>query len=96
MKHNMYAIHDKKAEAWLPPFFLHSEGMVIRAFTDCVNDQGHQFGKHPEDYTLMQIGSFDDEKGVVTPLQTQKPLGNGLAFVAKSEDTSQLSLVEEN
>jgi len=62
MNHRIFTIYDSKAKAYLVPFFLHEDGMAVRVFADCVNDPGHQFGKHPEDYTLFQIGSWSDEK----------------------------------
>lgn len=95
MKHNVYSIFDAAAEAYFPPFFLHTEGMAIRGFTDAVNDPESQVGKHPKDYTLFQIGTFDDNTGIITPLQTNKPLGNGLHFVVKSDNPDQPSLLKE-
>ena len=96
MKHHIFTIFDAAAEAYLPPFILHAEGMAIRAFTDCINDPNHQFSKHPKDYNLFTVGEFDDQKGLITPLQVQKPLGNGLSFLAQSEDKAQLELIEDS
>jgi len=62
MNQNIFTIFDSKAKAYLTPFFLHADGMAIRVFTDCVNDKNHQFGKHPEDYILFNIGSWSDDK----------------------------------
>ncbi len=62
MKHNIFTIYDSKAKAYLTPFFLHQDGMALRVFADCINDATHQFGKHPEDYTLFNIGSWSDDK----------------------------------
>lgn len=73
MIHKIFTIHDSGAKAYLAPFFLHSEGIAIRTFTDCVNDPDHAFGRHPKDYTLMEIGTFDDNKGKISNYQTQKP-----------------------
>lgn len=95
MKHKIFAIHDAAAEAYLTPFFLHSEGIAIRTFTDCVNDNDHAFGRHPKDYNLMCLGEYDDQTGTITNYQTQKPIGNGLSFVQKSSDVDQLQLLEE-
>lgn len=61
MKHKCFAVFDQKAKAYLTPFFLHNSGMALRAFGDCVNDSQHQFGKHPEDYVLFEVATFDDE-----------------------------------
>jgi len=54
--------------------------MAIRIFSDCCNDVTHQFGKHPEDYTLFNIGSWTDEK---SKFVTNNPIaiGNGIEFV---------------
>lgn len=97
MKHNIFTIHDKAAGAYLPPFILHAEGLAIRAFTDCINDTSHAFSKHPADYTLLTIGTFDDLTGTITTLQTHKPLGNGLSFVVKNDlQPDLLTNIEEN
>lgn len=59
MIQQVYSVFDVKAGAFLTPFFLPSDGMAIRIFSDCVRDPNHQFGKHPEDYTLFRVGNFD-------------------------------------
>lgn len=87
MKHIMFTIYDSKAEAYLPPFVMHQEGMAIRVFSDCVNDTKHQFGLNPQDYTLFRIGMFNDLKGRVdsgAPIS----LGNGLEFQKPSDQLS--------
>ena len=71
MKQKIFTIYDSKAGAYLTPFFLHNEAMAIRIFQDCVNDIKHQFGKHPEDYTMFSVGSWDDEK---TKFLTNNPV----------------------
>lgn len=66
MKFNIYAVYDAKTKAHTTPFFDHAEGRALRTFADCCNDDGHQFGKHPEDYTLFMLGTYDDELGTIT------------------------------
>jgi len=92
MIHKIFSIHDAAAKAYLAPFFLPEEQQAIRGFTGAVNDIEHAFGKWPKDYTLMVLGSFDDEKGTINTLQTQKPLGNGLSFVQNKHDENQIKL----
>lgn len=60
MKHKMFSVYDQAAHAYLPPFILHSDALAARIFGDCVNASDHQFAKHPGDYALYRIGSFDD------------------------------------
>jgi len=66
MIHNIYAVYDSKAETYTPPYFQHKEAMALRTFSDCANDIGHTFGKHPEDYTLFDLGQYDDQTGSIT------------------------------
>ena len=65
MIHKIYAVYDSKGESYTPPFFDHAEGRAIRTFADCCNDTNHQFGKHPEDYTLFNLGEYDDNTGSI-------------------------------
>ena len=94
MLQHIFTIHDKKAGAYLPPFFLPQTGMAIRTFGDCINDKEHAFSKHPEDYTLMAIGTYDD---VTSKFITTNPesLGNGLQFIVES-DQLEIPIAEPN
>ncbi len=62
MKLKIFTVYDTKALAYLPPFFLPNELMAKRVFGDMADDINHQFGKHPEDYSLYEMGDFDDGK----------------------------------
>jgi len=91
MNHKIFTIYDSKAKAYLTPFFLHEDGMALRVFTDCVNDKEHQFGKHPEDYTLFNIGSWSDDKAKFL-INNPIAIATGIELVDqdKSEDQKQL------
>lgn len=89
MLQNIYSIHDSKADAYLPPFFLHSDGMATRSFQDCITDQTHAFGKHPQDYTLFKIGTFNDKTSEIEYFSPLKNLGNGVEY-----KSTQLELIE--
>lgn len=81
MIHNIFTIHDVKASAYLPPFILPKAQMAIRTFSDCVNSPEHQFSKHPADYTLFMLGTFDDSTATITLFRGAESLGNGVEFV---------------
>lgn len=66
MRFKSFSVYDDKAKAYLPPFFLPEVAQAIRTFGDCATDEKHEFGKHPEDYTLFQVGEFDTNSGVMT------------------------------
>lgn len=78
-------VHDVKAGAFLPPFFVRNRAEAIRSFADAVRDDKHQFCRHPEDYTLFSIGGFDDEKGIVIPDTAPTALCKALDYVNSQE-----------
>lgn len=88
MKQLIFSIYDEKAEAFYPPFFLQTTGMALREITDCVNDPQHKFGAHPADYTLFQIGVFDNKNGEITHLK--KPLGCLIEYKTVTDNVTQL------
>jgi len=81
MRLKVFTVFDIKAEAYLQPFFMTATGSAIRAFTELVNDKGHNFGKHPSDFTLFQLAEFDDATGEFFPLKVPVPLGTGNEFL---------------
>lgn len=81
----LYTIFDSKTEAYLRPFYGMTNGEAERTFSDTVNDPGSMFNKHPSDFTLFEIGSYDDSNGLVEAIPPHS-LGNALNF--KHEDPS--------
>lgn len=55
--------------------------MAIRQFSDYVNDKNHPWGKHPEDYTLMSIGEYDDESAEIRTFDVPIVHGIGVKFL---------------
>ena len=80
MIHKIFTVYDVAAEAYLPPFMLHQQGMAIREFQNMCNDQQHRFGANPEDYILFELGTFDDE---TAEYETHEPLSvaNGIEML---------------
>lgn len=80
----IFSVYDKKAVAYLQPFMLETEGLAIRLFADKTLEAGTPFNKHPEDYTLFRIGTFDEFDGKVTG-EEPTPIGNALQYVAQAD-----------
>lgn len=85
----MFTIYDQKAHAHLPPFVLPRKEQAVRTFSDCINSSDHQFSKHPEDYTLLHIATFDDDSGACIPLEVPIVVGTGIQFVEIQTDSKQ-------
>lgn len=67
MKMNVYSIFDSAAGAYMRPFYCQADGQAIRMFSDIANDDNHDVGKHPKDYTLVRIGSYNDKDAKLSP-----------------------------
>ncbi len=79
------SIYDSKANAWLTPMFFQSNGQAIRSFSDAVNDLKTDFGKHPDDYTVFQLGHWDERMGEIQLLDTPKSLSVGINLVTRND-----------
>lgn len=87
----VFSIYDDKARSYLPPFMLPERGMAIRAFSDCINSDTHQFGANPGDYTLFELCEFDDATAEFINLDSRNLCGNGLSYVAPDGGTFPVS-----
>lgn len=84
MIQKVFAVRDGKAEAFLQPFYSINAGSATRAFDDTINaTDGNQLAKHPADYVLYELASFDDNSGEFTNCVPAKLLGSGVDFVRK-------------
>lgn len=79
-KLGIYCIRDTKAEAYMTPFVMRTNGEAIRAFDDCVQKGGTPVSDHPEDFFLFKCGEFDQETGTIIPCELVS-LGSALDFV---------------
>lgn len=63
MKHCVCAVWDEKLQSFMRPYYAPKIGGAVRAFSDEVNRAGSEMGQHPEDYTLFELGTWNDEDG---------------------------------
>ena len=85
MKLKVFSIFDSKAEAFNTPFFFNMTGQALRAFEDLAKDPQAAISKHPEDYTLFEIGEFDTDTGQLIPLPTPHSLGLAITQLGETE-----------
>lgn len=69
-----FALLDIKVGVFTTPFFMIHEGSAIRACIDLGQDMSTVVGRHPADYILCELGTFDDQAGQLTPI-TPKQIG---------------------
>ena len=76
----MFSILDAKVGTYSPPFYMPTVAAGLRAFADVASTPDNNIGKHPEDYSLFQIGEYDDSIGEVK-MMTHVALGNAASFL---------------
>lgn len=63
MKLQVFSVHDGAVDAFMQPFYARSKAEALRMLTDTAQDPGSQFAKHPEDFALFHLGTYDDQVG---------------------------------
>jgi hypothetical protein len=78
-----FCIFDAKAEAYIEPFKCHAVGQAIRSFMDIIANPQSVIAKHPEDFVLFHLGSWDQFTGSYTSFTTPKPIATALSLISR-------------
>lgn len=75
------SVKDTAAQAFGRPIFVPAVPVAVRSFRDEVNrkDSSEDMARHPEDFELYELGSFDDSTGIVEVLESPR-------LVARAKD----------
>lgn len=79
----IFSVHDSKAEAYLPPIYFKTAGEAIRAFETTVKDPKTQMHNYPQDFTLVELGDYDERTAKISMLAQPKILGNASEYAGK-------------
>jgi len=68
MEMTVVSLRDNVSGLFGRPIFTHSDKVAVRSLSDEVNrpDGTDDLHRHPEDFDLYLIGSFDDQSGLLT------------------------------
>lgn len=59
----MYSVYDQGVGAFMAPFMLRSKGEAVRQFMNTVSDPKTEFFRHPDHFTLFELGDYDEQSG---------------------------------
>jgi len=93
MLHKICSIFDSAAAMYQRPFTAKSYGEVTRSFQDVCLDADHEIGKHPEDYTLYSLGTFNDGTGEIIGMPPEK-IATALELVALARNVNRDNMEE--
>lgn len=86
MLFKVFAIYDSAIQAWKPPMFCRAKGEMMRWWMEMVQNVQTDLGKHPADYTLFELGTWEDDKNKFDLYKAPVSLGTAIEFVKKSVD----------
>lgn len=72
MKKELYVIYDSKSAVYGNPFAQLNDQVALRMAADLAQDMDTEVGRHPTDFTMFKIGSYEDTTGQVTQLKTHE------------------------
>lgn len=78
MKQIVVAVRDVQADVFGRPYFVPTEGMAIRSFSDEVNRPAddNPLYKHAKDFALYLIGHYDDNTAILEAVNPPRLLIN--------------------
>lgn len=72
MKFAIYTIYDVKTDVHAAPFTSHNNNTAMRSFGDIATDPQTQLYKHPADFQLIRVGTWDDDTAELAPENLQQ------------------------
>lgn len=87
-----FSLLDTKTGIYAPPFMMAHVQLAIRAVKDLAADLNTSVGRHPADYMLVQVGTFDDSTAqFINDLQ---PISLVVALIEQPTQAPLFSAVE--
>ena len=97
-----FVVFDSKANLYQGPYFSRSSAEMIRNFSYvAAMDTSSVFHKYGADYTLFEVGQFDDATGVISCenslafINHGNMLTLGAAYIAADEAAKRAALVSK-
>lgn len=80
---SIYSVYDSGISTWFPPCFVRNKGEILRWWSETANDSQSKISKHPQDYALFELGTWDDEKCKFDFHKAPLSMGLAIEFVKK-------------
>lgn len=85
MKLIICSVRDRAADVFGQPFYVPALGQAVRSFSDEINraDQKNDLFKHPEDFDLYELGSWEDATASFDLLESPRQVAIGKDLARK-------------
>jgi hypothetical protein len=81
MKLNVYTIFDSKSLIFNTPFFAVADGAAKRMVADLAADLSTTVGRHPTDYILYRLATYDDNLALFDLLPIREHVADVISLV---------------
>lgn len=81
----VFSVYDSKAQAYLQPFYAVNAAVALRTFERAVRDETSDFNRYAPDYTLFEIGLWDQDTGELQAHAAKISLGVAVEFLVERE-----------
>jgi len=78
MEQKLYVVYDSASETYTAPTVHRARGEAIRSFTDGVNSPDGVLSTHSADFTLFEIGEYNQATGDLTLYEAKHKVLNGI------------------
>lgn len=83
MNYSVCTVKDRAVDAFNRPMFVPTVAVALRSFTDECKKTDSELNVHPEDYDLYEIGNWDDQTAIYTPLEAPRVIARAQDIVIK-------------
>lgn len=87
----VFAVYDAGVELYANPFQMISRGQALRGWEDVCHDPKTEMCQHPKDFSLHEIGEYDESTGVFKNLEPKVCLSTALEAKAARSNISPLA-----
>lgn len=77
----LYVVHDKAANSFTKPIAVPTERDAIAGFKAVAAQPDHNFNKFPADFTLFEIGQYNESNGELRTYSEKKLIINAASFI---------------
>lgn len=86
----LFCMYDSKASFFMQPFPENSTVSALRGFDLAVNGKDSIFSRYPDDFCLMELGTFDQQTGQITLHAIPQNLGTARTVLKTSPEQNSL------
>lgn len=81
-----FSFYDGKSGLFSQPFYAVARGVAVRMALEVGSDSSTSIGRHPGDFTLFEIGAFDDNLGQFENANPPINLGLVASLIVRPDD----------